>query len=347
MSIHLSSGEKIGLIGNLATLLAAGIPILEAVDSVLEDTTGNQKKVLETLKADLMQGKHLYSSFSRFPRVFDKVTINLIRASEEAGNLETVLKDLQDHMQKEIEFSDRVKFAMIYPLFIGIVFAGVLFMILVVVVPKIASVFARLRVELPLPTRILIFTSDLLLKHTVLFLAGLAVLIGLFVLIYVSNKRLLKNIFLNLPLVSSLSKAVDLARFSRSMHLLLSSGLPIVSALELAQDVVERSQMVRLITRSREMVAAGRKLSDGLRTDKSEVPVMVIKLIEAGEKSGTLDKSMQEISTHLDYKVSNDLKTLTAVMEPVLLVFVGVSVGVMMMSIIAPIYGLIGQVNTR
>src|ERR1700693_5598319 len=106
-------------------MLEAGIPILETVNSVLEDTKGSQKKILETLKADLMQGKHLYYSFAHYPKVFDAVTINLLKASEEAGTLETTLKDLRDHIQKEMEFIDKIKFAMIYPLVILTVFAGV------------------------------------------------------------------------------------------------------------------------------------------------------------------------------------------------------------------------------
>jgi type IV pilus assembly protein PilC len=344
-NITLSDSEKIGLLSNLSTMLTAGIPILDAVASVLEDTKGNQKKVLETLRADLQQGKHVYASLSVFPRCFDKVTINLIKASEEAGTLETTLKDLRDHIQKDIEFADKIKFALIYPGLILIMFIMMMLVILIFVIPKISTVFSRLKVDIPLPTRIMIFVSDLMLKQTVWFVGGFVLIVGLFVLIYKKQRSLILDFFSSFPIISDLVKGVDLTRFSRSLYLLLSSGLPITTALELSQDVISKKATFLLIKKSREMVMSGKKLSEGLRSKKGVIPTIVIKLIEAGERSGTLDKSMQDISTYLDYEVSNTLKTFAAVIEPVMLLLVAVGVGGMMMAIIAPIYGLISQVG--
>lgn len=345
--ISLTSNEKVTLLGNLATMLGAGIPILETVESLLADTKGNTKKILETLKTDLMQGKHLHNSFSAFPEVFDAVTINLLKAAEEAGTLETTLVDLKSHIQKEKEFLDKVKLALVYPIIIGLVFLGVLLVILLVVVPKIATVFSRLKVELPLPTRILIFVSDLLINHTAAIGVGLGVTaVGLWVA-WSRFRPFFLNLFFSLPLVSGLVKMIDLTRFSRTLHLLLNSGLPIDSSLELCQKVVFKKKMAKVISGSREMILGGKKLADGLRQNKGVVPGIMIKLVEAGEKSGTLDKAMADISTYLDYEVSNALKTLTSVLEPVMLLVVGLSVGGMMLAIIAPIYGLIGQVSGR
>lgn len=345
--VSLSTSEKITLLSNLSTMLGAGIPILEAINSSLEDTKGHPKKILETLRADLMQGKSLYDSFGQFPRVFDKVTLNLIKASEEAGTLETTLQDLRQHIQKEMEFMDKIKFAMIYPSLILCLFAGLLLVILVVVIPKIGSVFSRLRVTLPLPTKILIFLSDLLLTQTGFFLGGLLTALVFLFILFKTNRRLVYEALYHLPLVSHLIKQIDLTRFSRNMFLLLSSGLPIVTALELSQEVVLRIKTAQIIALSKTMVSSGKKLSEGFRTGKGYIPSLMIKLIEAGEKSGTLDKSLGEIATYLDYHVTNSLKTITAVIEPVLLVIVGVSVGAMMLAIIAPIYGLIGQIGQR
>lgn len=335
------------MLRNLAIMLGSGIPIIEAVDSLLEDTNGNQFKVLSTLRADLMQGQQIAASLANFPRVFDKVTVNLIKAAEEAGTLETTLRDLRDHIQSEIEFTDKIKFAMIYPILIMIVFAGVLLVILIFVVPKISAVFSRLKVELPLPTKILIGASDILINNTMLLGVGLVVIIGGIILLYKSNRNFVLRILYSLPVISGLVRQIDFARFSRSLHLLLNSGLPITVALELAQEVVMDLRIRKLLEKSREMVIGGKKLSDGLRLGKKFVPSMMIKLTEAGERSGTLDRSMQELSQHLDYEVTNSLKAATALLEPILLVVVGISVGGMMLAIIAPIYGLIGQVGGR
>lgn len=343
--LTLSNQDKLSMLRNLGTLLGSGIPIVESVDSLMEDTKGNQRKVLETLKADLMQGKQMSASLAAFPRVFDKVTINLINAAEKAGTLETTLDDIQQHIQEEIEFSDKIKFAMIYPLVIAVVFAGVFLMILTVVIPKIAVVFTRLKVDLPLPTRIMIFMSNLLIHQTIFLVLGIAAVVGLVLVAYRSNKQLVLNLLFRLPLISGLVQKIDYARFTRSLHLLLSSGLPITTALDLATDVVLDKRISRLISKSKEMVISGKKLSDGFKMDKKRVPTLLIKMMEAGERTGTLDKSMQEISKHLDYEVDNSLKSLTALLEPILLVVVGISVGGMMLAIIAPIYGLISQVG--
>ena len=345
--ITLSNTEKLSMLRNLGVMLGSGIPLAEAVESLLEDTKGNLRKVLLTLRADLMQGQQISGSLAGFPRVFDKVTINLIKAAEEAGTLETTLKDLQEHIQKEIEFTDKIKFAMIYPGLIMALFSGVLVMILTVVVPRISSVFSRLRVELPLPTRILIWASNLLLDNTALIIIGLTVVVAGGIILYRSQRQLVLSVIFGLPGISALVRQIDWARFSRSLYLLLSSGLPITVALSLAADVVMDRRIGKVISKCREMVIAGKKVSDGLRWGKKLVPSLMIKLVEAGERTGTLDRSMQEISEHLDYEVGNSLKALTAILEPVLLVVVGVSVGGMMLAIIAPIYGLIGQVGGR
>lgn len=345
--ISLSTSDKIALIGNLSTMLTAGIPILEAVDSVKEDTKGHTQQILQTLKTDLMQGKHLYESFSAFPNAFDSVTISLLKASEEAGTLETTLNDLRVNIEKEAEFIDKVKLAMIYPGLIGCVFFLVLFVILTFVIPRIAMVFSRMNVVLPLPTKVLIFLSDIVVKHTLPLIGGIVLLIGSFWLLNRRYHSAIMHLIFSLPVVSQLIRSIDLTRFSRTMHLLLSSGIPIDKALLLSQAVVIRASTKAVISKSRDMIMAGKKLTDGLRAVPGAVPSIFIKLVEAGEKSGTLDQSMQDISTHLDYQVSNDLKTLTSVMEPVMLLVVGLFVGGMMLSIISPIYSLIGQVGPR
>ncbi len=346
-SITVKTGEKIGLVSNLSTMLNAGIPILEAVNSLLEDSKGNVKTILETLRDDLTQGEKVHVSFSKFPRVFDGITINLLKASEEAGTLTTILRDLKDTIRKQMEFTDKIKSALTYPVLILFVFAGMLLLMLVVVVPKISSVFLRLNVPLPIPTQILIFLSNALLKNTVPFLLILGLIVGSIVFIYKRNKMLILGPFFRLPLISKLVMEIDLTRFSHNMFLLLNSGLPIINALELSQEVVVRPELKSLITKAKEMVSSGKKLSEGFKGKHKNIPSIMVKLIEVGDKTGTLDKSMQDVAEYLDYEVTNTLKSITVVLEPIMLVLVGVCIGGMMLAIIAPIYGLIGQVGGR
>lgn len=343
--LSLSNNEKLTFIGTLATMINSGIPILETIDSLLEDSKGNTRKILEEIRADLTQGKSLHSSFEKFPQVFDKVTVSIIKASEEAGTLDVVLKDLKEQTQKDIEFKDRIKSALTYPLIILVVFMIVLLVILVVVVPKIASVFEQLNVDLPLPTLILITLSDYITKSTIPFVGGIVSFFGFIILAFKFRRRQVLSVIFSLPLISNLIKQIDITRFSRSMYLLLSSGITITSALDLTQDVVMRKDVSKTITEAKEAILAGSKLSEALRERKNIFPGIIVKLVEAGEKTGTLDQAMQDISSYMDYQVSNTLKTLTTLLEPLMLVAVGGLVGGMMMSIIAPIYGLISQVG--
>lgn len=344
---QISANDKIALVSNLHTMLSSGIPILETVESLLEDSKGGSKKLLETLKADLAQGQHVYATFQKFPKIFDPVTVNIIKASEDSGTLDTALEDLKLSIRKEIEFNDKIKSALIYPVFIMIVFVAVMVVILVVVVPKIATVFTRLNVDLPLATQIMIFLSDALLNYTIPIIAVVTILIASVVYVFKKNRMVIIRALTSLPVISLLTQQIDLTRFTRSLYLLLTAGIPIATALELTQDVVIKKNIQNAIKHTKNVVYDGKKLSQGLRDSKNVVPPIMIKIIEAGERSGSMDKAMLDVSDYLDYQVSSTLKTVTALIEPIMLVGVGVLIGGMMMAIIAPIYQLIGQVGAR
>lgn len=346
-NVTLGGNDKLALISNFNTMFSAGIPIIETVDSLLEDAKGNQKKLLETLRSDLMQGKKVSESFARFPKIFDKVTVNIIKASEEAGTLDQTLKDLKDNIKRDMEFNDRIRSAMIYPLLIMVVFGMVMILMLVYVIPKISSVFLRLNVELPLPTKILIALSNILVNYTIPALAAVILVVGAIIFLYKRQKQMILNVFLSLPLIKGLAREIDLTKFTRSLYLLLYAGIPITSALELTQDTVKKKEIKQAIYHAREVVLSGRKLSVAFRDAKGVIPSILVKITEAGEKSGSLDKAMLETSEYLDYEVSSRLKTVTAIIEPVMLLLVGGLVGGMMLAIIAPIYGLIGSVGGR
>jgi len=344
-NISLSNKDKLSLLSNLSTMLSAGMPLLETVNALLEDSKGSQKKLLETLRDDLAQGKHIYFTFSKFPNIFSQVTVNLIKASEESGTLDTSLKDIKENMKKDMEFTDKIKSAMIYPLFVVFVFFAVLLMILIVVVPKIATVFSRLNVVLPLPTKILIFMSNAIVHNTIPVIIGTAIFIVGSYFLYKKQKKWFLSLFLMIPILSSLARDIDLTIFSRSLYLLLNAGIPISTALALTEDVVFNKDVALGIRYTKELVMGGRKVAEGFKDKKTVFPSIMVRITEAGERSGSLDKSMEEVSEFLDYQVSGKLKTVIALLEPILLVVMGGMVGGMMLSIIAPIYGLIGQVG--
>lgn len=342
--LTLSSGDKLSLFSNLSTMVNAGLTTAEAISSLLDDATGNMKLVLSGIAADINQGQPLHVALAKYPKIFDTVTVAIIKAAEESGTFDIVLKDVKTTVKKDIEFTDKIKSALTYPVIILVVFSGVLTLLLTFVIPKIASVFSKLRVTLPLPTKILIFMSDLILHYTIpTFAVTGAVIFGL-ILLYKKQRRLFVNTVLSLPYISSMARQIDLTRLCRSLYLLLSSAIPLYTALEFTQNVAVKSEVRAAIARAREFVGSGKRLTDGLRGQKA-IPSLMVKIIEVGERSGTLDKSMADLTEYFDYQVTTTLQYLVTLLEPVILVVVGVIVGGMMMAIIAPIYGLIGQVG--
>ena len=347
MNVSLSTQEKLSLITGLSTLIASGIPILEAVESLIEESKDNSKKILLQLKEDLNQGKSISESLARFPKSFDPTTINLIKAAEEAGTLDTSLKDLTQSIKKDAEFMGQVRSALAYPILVVIVLLLVLGLNLFFVIPRVADVFARLKIPTPLPTRILLFVSKIITTYTIPTIV-ITVLGSVVLFLSVrANKKFFINLISALPIINKLILEIDLTRFTRSMALLLKSGIPIVDALEFSQDVVFKGEFRNLIGEAVKAVSSGKKLSEGLKKTKKLIPNFMLLIIEAAESSGTLEKSMQDLSEQFNDRVSTRIKTLTTLIEPLLLIIVGLMVGGIMLSIIAPIYNLIGNIRGR
>jgi type II secretory pathway component PulF len=176
---------------------------------------------------------------------------------------------------------------------------------------------------------------------------GLVAFIILTIFLWKKQKKILVRLLVKLPILSGLIRDIDLTKFSRNFYLLLNAGIPITSALELTEKVVTDHEVEKALKQAKEAVMSGKKLSEGLKGNKKIFPSMMMRITEAGERTGSLDKSMAEIADFLDYQVSGKLKTVTALLEPILLVAVGGGVGVMMLAIIGPIYQMIGQVGAK
>ncbi|MCX6726469.1 MAG: type II secretion system F family protein [Candidatus Shapirobacteria bacterium] len=345
--LSISSGDKLTLIGNITTMLTAGIPLLEVIQTLTEESRGNLKNLLDHIKETLVEGGTLSLAFSHFPKIFSRININILKSSEQSGNLEATLRDLQQGIRRDMEFTDKIKAALLYPVILLVVFFGMFLVILLFVIPRIATIFSNLRVVLPLPTKIMIAMSHALTSYTLPIVIAIAVLIFLTIYLYREKKRSFLIFFSKLPVISKLIREIDLTRFTRSFALLLASNVPISVALDLCRDVVINQRINQAINNSKDIITSGGKLSEGLKNSHKEIPSVMVKIIESGEKTGTLDKSMQDISEYLDYNVVNDLKTVTTLLEPIILVLVGIFLGAMMLAIIAPIYNLIGQINAH
>jgi type IV pilus assembly protein PilC len=345
--MYLTANEKLTIVSELATMLSSGIPISESIASLQEGSKGNVKKLLDTLAEDVSEGKTISYSFEKIHGVFDPVTISLLRAGEKSGNLETTLKDIKNNIAKDIEFNNKVSGALAYPATIFVVFGAVIILILTFVIPRIAGVFSKLRVVLPLPTRILISVSNFVLAYYPYIILTVIALIVLTALLFRYKKRELLNILFSLPFISKIIIQIDLARFTRNFSILLKSGIPIIEALELTKKVVNKKEIAKMISFSIDEITKGGTLSSSLIKYSKVLPSTMIKIVQGGEKSGKLETSLSELSEYFDLRVTNSLKTATTLIEPILLIIIGLMVGGMMLAIISPIYGLIGQINAR
>ncbi len=347
MNIRLPNKEKLTLVSNLATMLSAGIPILEAVESLEEESKGELQKILTQLKDDINQGNTVGDSFGRHTKTFDPVTINLLKSAEESGKLDETLKKVAVYIKKNIEFSGKVKSAMVYPTLVFALFIGILIVILTYVIPRIAEVFSKLKVTLPLATRVIIRASDIFLAYTIPIILGTLLLIILVALLFKFKKRLLANMLFSLPFFSKLANIMDMANFTNNLGVLLQSGIPITKAIEYSSHVVTRNKNREAIEKAGFIVSGGKTLSEGFEKSPDVFPKMMVRIVHAGERSGTLEQSLQELGDQFETQVDEVLKTLTTVLEPALLIVIGLFVGGIMLSIITPIYQLIGNIGPR
>lgn len=347
MKLHISREDKIVFVSNLSVMLTSGIPLFDAIVSLIETSTGSKKKFLEIIKKDLNQGQPLSFSLAKFPDSFDAMAIHVIKNAEESGTLKQALKDYAITLKKDAEFLQKVEAALLYPVMVFIVFISVLLLMLLFVVPRIEEVFSHLPVVLPLPTKILMAISHFLTSYSYIVVGAILFILLLFIYLYQQQKRFVLDIFFSLPVLKNLSIAIDLNRFSRTMELLLGAGVPIVESLSIAKNVVFRKDIERIIIHTTHTVDSGKKVSEGLQTKEKLIPQIMIRMVEAGEKSGSLPKTMQDLAEYFENQTSNYLKSFVTLLEPTVLLFVGILVGLMLFAVVAPIYNLIGQLSNR
>ncbi len=336
--IRLSRKVQLSLFNDLATMLTAGIPVMETIDSLEPDAKGPLKRVLGEIRRALNNGETLASALAQFPRTFDDITVNLIQAAEAGGTLEETLRDMVATIKKQVAFSANLRTAMIYPAFVMTIFGGILIMLLTFVIPRLSQVFVTMHVKTPWATQQLINASFFFRQHWLAIIGGVALTIIVLAVFVSRHKRALTRLILSLPALRRLGLTIDLARFTRSFALLLRAGVPLEETLVLAKRTAQKKQIVAVIERMQRSLNAGKPLASGLRDTKGVIPVMMVRSIETAESSATLEPTLQSLAENFDEQVSENLKTISSLLEPLMIVFVGGLVGGLMITVIAPIY---------
>lgn len=337
--------DKITFCRYIAAMLSSGLSISDGIE-VLRNETKNpvMRQILGDLNYALEQGQPLSSVFEQYPNVFEPYFLTLTHAGEVSGTLADVFKQLEIQMRSEYSLTSKIKGALLYPSVVFTAMLGIGFMMFFFVLPQIGRVFLSLRVELPLFTQLLFKLSIALSSQVIPIVIGL--IASGFGFVFLLKKRSVRNIIFRLvspiPMIKNLIIKIDLARFTRIFSTLLRSAVPITESLEIALESMSWPQFHALKDSFPEQVRKGKSISSVVK-DSKVFPSLVVQMVAAGEKSGTLDSTLADLASFYEEEVEENLKSLTQILEPVLMLLVGVAVGGMILSIIAPIYGVVSN----
>jgi type IV pilus assembly protein PilC len=343
-----SLSEKMVFTNNLSGMLLAGLSLTRAL-SILEKQSTNAKlnKVLASLVEDINRGNTLSDGMKKFPKVFSGIFISMVRAGEESGGLPAALTEVGLNLKKSYDLKKKIKGALMYPsIILGAIFLiGILMMIFVV--PTLTKTFKDLGGELPSSTKFVIWLSDTISQHTLLFLAVIGAIVTGFVLFakLKSTQKYFDFIVLKLPVVGTIAKEVNTARTARTLSSLLSSGVDMSRALSITEEVLQNMYYKNIIKDAIISIEKGSALSLAFKENTRLYPVMMGEMIEVGEETGNLSKMLLDIANFYEAEVDTKTKDLSTIIEPVLMVFIGGAVGFFAVSMISPMYSVMSNIK--
>jgi type IV pilus assembly protein PilC len=332
-----------------SVMIDAGLPLVQCLE-ILAGQQENKvfQKVLTATRASVEGGTTLSAAMRQHEKVFDALYVNLVEAGETGGILDTILQRLSTYIEKNVKLKRAVKSAMVYPIVVLSVAAGVIILLLWKVVPIFATLFEGLGVGLPLPTRIVIGMSNFVgsIFGLLILVAIVGVVIGLKVWYGTPAGRMaIDRTILKLPLIGLLMRKIAVARFTRTLGTLISSGVPILEGLEITARTAGNAVIEKSLMEVRKGLEAGRNLSDPLK-ETNVFPGMVTQMIGVGEQTGAMDAMLQKIADFYEDEVDAAVKDLLAAMEPMMIVVLGVVVGGIVISMYLPLFSLIGQLSS-
>jgi type IV pilus assembly protein PilC len=336
--------ERIVFTRQLSTLINAGLPLTQSLHTVREQT---QHKRLQAIIQDIITsiegGSALSVAFANHPDVFDGVYIALVSAGEASGTLDKALERIANQQEKDAEIMSKVKGAMVYPAIVGLVMVGVIVFMLVTIVPQIQRLYNDLHQDLPILTAIMVAMADFTIKF------WWVVIIALGVLIYFgrlwsrteSGRKVIDSLKISVPLFGELFKKLYMARFARTTETLMSTGVPMLETLKIAARSVNNVIIEGAINRSADKVKDGKALSVALKGEDYILP-LVPQMVSIGEQSGGIDAMLGKAATYYENELDQTIKSISTIIEPILMVALAGVAGLMIGAILLPIYSLVG-----
>ena len=334
------------LVRNLSATIKAGLSIVESLDILISDTEKNiLKKALQDVQATIKNGQPLSAGFEKYKNSFPPIFMGMLRAGEVSGQLGDTLTLLGRYLSKEYSLRSKVKSALTYPVILLVASFGVVTLLLMFVLPRLAKAFLTSGVELPWITKIFLGLSNILTWSFILDVIVLAGLVWFFLYFRttIQGKKFFLWVLSNTPVASDLIKRIALVRFARTFGNLVASGLSAVESLELSAQSIGNESYALAINRAILDIKNGVTISDALSKFPDLFPRLLVSLIIVGERTGSLSDILSTFADFYEEEVDNKLKDLTAVLEPALLLVMGILVGAIAISIILPIYQLVGS----
>ncbi|MDO8570148.1 MAG: type II secretion system F family protein [Candidatus Daviesbacteria bacterium] len=339
--------EVVIMTRQLATMIEAGLVLSEALD-ILEDQQENKhfKAVLENVSKDIKAGLDFATALEKHPDIFPPLYSKLVKAGQASGKLDTILLELAKNLEKEREFKSRVRGAMIYPIVIVFMMIVVMCIMVFFVMPKLIGLYKDSGMDLPLPTKIMITGSDIIINFWWLILM---VIIGIVILFKkfaatTKGRLFIDQRILKTPVLGKVTSVVILTSFTRTFGLLIASGLSILESIQIVSDITGNKVYQNCLETAYKGVEKGLPLSTQLLSMK-EFPKIVGQMVKTGEETGKLDEIILKLSDYFQSEADNALKNITTLIEPIVLVILGIGVGILVISIILPIYQLTTNIS--
>jgi len=328
-----------------STMVAAGLPITESLLILKSQAKGSMGKVVSQILADVEGGESMSKSFLKHPAVFSPTYIALVKSGEAGGVLDTVLVRLADSLEKQQEFKGKVKGALIYPMIIIIGMIIVAFIMMIFVIPRLTSLYSEFNAELPLPTRILIGMSDAVITYWPITLAVVVGGIYAFQAYRKTKKGRLKTdeLAFRIPIVGQLSREVILTELTSTLSLMVGAGVSILEGLNITSEVVSNVVIGNALKDVSTQVEKGFPVSFAFAKHPDAFPFILSQMVAVGEETGKMEEVLSKVSHVFEVESDQKVKSLTAAVEPIVMVILGLGVGFLVIAIILPIYNLTSQ----
>jgi type IV pilus assembly protein PilC len=339
-SSSVGENEVVLFTRQFATMISAGLSVSRCLEVLLEQSTNPTfKSIIADVQSQVSGGTPLSGAFAKYPAIFSNAYVSLCKAGESSGKLDDIMLKLADTMEKDKDVKGKFKTAMIYPSIIVVAMLGVFVLMMVVVVPQLAELYETMSVDLPMMTKIMIGISGFLIGYKFVLIPSVVggVLVIRSFLSTGKGREFWSELMFAAPVIGAVNKLKEYSLFSRTLSMLLTSGVSMVESLSISADVVSNLALKRAVRTSLSQVERGVPLSESMSHTKI-FPPMIYKMVQVGEETGNLDAVLGRVSIYYANETDTAVARLSAALEPFILVFLGVGVGTLILSIITPIY---------